>query len=363
MRILIDIGHPAHVHLFKHFAWEMQNRRHKIVITVRFIESAIKLLDYYGFSYSILGNKYDNIYQKGLSQLKYDYEIYKILKKERIDFAIGTPFNIAHASKLNKTISIILDDDDDDVQPLMVFFGHPFADCLLSPDPLYGSRRNRGTIYYAGYHELFYLHPNRLVIENDVLKTAKIKEDEKYFILRFNSFKAHHDIGIHGLSGENKKELVKFLSQYGKIYITSEREIEPQFEKYKITIPSYKIHSFIAHSTMLIGDSQTMTSEAAILGIPALKCNNFAGKLSVPNELEYKYQLCYSFLPADFDKMLLKIEELLKTSDLKKEWQRRRQQMLAEKIDVTAFLVWFVENYPDSFRIMKENPDYQFRFR
>ena len=37
--------------------------------------------------------------------------------------------------------------------------------------------------------------------------------------------------------------------------------------------------------------------------------------------------------------------------------------MLADKIDVTAFLVWFVENYPQSFQIMKENPDYQLRFK
>jgi len=38
-----------------------------------------------------------------------------------------------------------------------------------------------------------------------------------------------------------------------------------------------------------------MTSEAAMLGTPSLKLNSFAGKLSVPNELEQKYQLCYSF--------------------------------------------------------------------
>jgi hypothetical protein len=37
--------------------------------------------------------------------------------------------------------------------------------------------------------------------------------------------------------------------------------------------------------------------------------------------------------------------------------------MLSDKIDVTAFMVWFVENYPESAKIMKENPDYQWRFR
>jgi hypothetical protein len=37
--------------------------------------------------------------------------------------------------------------------------------------------------------------------------------------------------------------------------------------------------------------------------------------------------------------------------------------MLKEKIDVTAFLVWFIENYPESVRIMREDPDYQEKFK
>ena len=43
--------------------------------------------------------------------------------------------------------------------------------------------------------------------------------------------------------------------------------------------------------------------------------------------------------------------------------QKRRKKMLADKIDVTAFLVWFVENYPKSVKIMKGNPKYPERFK
>jgi hypothetical protein len=102
---------------------------------------------------------------------------------------------------------------------------------------------------------------------------------------------------------------------------------------------------------MFIGDSQTMTSESAILGTPSLKCNTFAGNLSVPNELEHKYKLCFSFQPEDFDKMILKIKQLISTPNLKQEFQQRRLKMLADKIDVTAFMVWFIENYPESAKI------------
>jgi predicted glycosyltransferase len=105
-----------------------------------------------------------------------------------------------------------------------------------------------------------------------------------------------------------------------------------------------------------------MTSEAAILGTPAIKCNTFAGKLAIPNELEDKYQLCYAFLPEESDKMLAKIEELISLSDLKKLWNERKERMLSDKIDVTAFYIWFIENYPQSVKTLSENPDFQKQF-
>jgi hypothetical protein len=37
--------------------------------------------------------------------------------------------------------------------------------------------------------------------------------------------------------------------------------------------------------------------------------------------------------------------------------------MLADMIDVTAFAVWFVENFPKSRCIMQENPSYTNKFR
>ena len=108
-----------------------------------------------------------------------------------------------------------------------------------------------------------------------------------------------------------------------------------------------------------------MTSEAAILGVPALKCNTFAGRLSVPNELENQYGLCYAYHPDDFDKMYGHVKSLLERDpeDLRAEWQSKRSRFLADHIDVTAFFTWFIENYPASLETMKTNPDYQWNFK
>jgi len=356
MKILIDIGHPAHVHLFKNLISALSSKGHKILVTVKDIPAAKILLDLYGIPYLEIGKKSDSIKGKFVNQLKYDWRLLHLVRKNKIDLMIGTSITIAHVSRLCQADSIVFDDDDDEVQPLMTKLGHPFADLVLSPDALKNKRKKKETIYYAGYHELAYLHPKRFSPDDDVIKEAGIKDSEKYFVLRFNSFKAHHDIGVHGLSIENKRKLVNMLSEHGKVFITTEREIDPEFEKYKISIPAHKIHSFLSYSTMFLGDSQTMTSEAAVLGIPSIRSNSFVGRISYLEEEEHKYGLTFGYKINSTNKMFTKIEELLSMPELLKVWQSKRDKMLSEKIDVTAFMVWFVENYPESVRVMKENP-------
>lgn len=363
MNILIDIGHPAHVHYYRNLTSELQKRNHKVVLSVKNIPVAKSLLDYYGFEYYTLPKKKDGLRDKILGQLKYNWQIWNICKKEKIDIALGTSVSIAHVSKVSSVKSVLLDDDDDEVQPFITKYVNPFTDNLLSPEALKGKRKRKDTIYYPGYHELAYLHPIRFKPDESIIKEVGLKKCESFFIMRFNSFLAHHDIGIKGLSLNQKLLLIDLLKPHGKIFITTERNIEPELQQYQLKISPEKIHSLMAFATMFLGDSQTMTSEAAVLGTPALKCNTFAGKLSVPNELENIYGLCYSFLPNEFDKMIMKIKSLLEKENLDEIWNKKRQVMLSDKIDVTAFLTWFIENYPQSVKIMKENPDYQYRFK
>ena len=58
MNILIDIGHPAHVHVTKHFAHEMEAKGHCVLFTCRQKEFIIQLLEAEGFQYVSFGKKY-----------------------------------------------------------------------------------------------------------------------------------------------------------------------------------------------------------------------------------------------------------------------------------------------------------------
>ncbi len=106
-----------------------------------------------------------------------------------------------------------------------------------------------------------------------------------------------------------------------------------------------------------------MSVEAAMLGTPSLRFNDFAGKIGVLEELEHKYELTFAVPSSKPQQLYDKVQELLDTPDLYETFQQRRQRMLSDKIDVTAFFTWFIENYPESRTIMKENPNYQLNFK
>ena len=96
-----------------------------------------------------------------------------------------------------------------------------------------------------------------------------------------------------------------------------------------------------------------MASEAAVLGVPGIFINNTS--ICYTREEEDKYGLVFNFTESEDDqeKAIQKGLELITTSGIKEEWARRRQKMLDDKIDVTGFLVRFVEGWPGSFKGVK----------
>lgn len=341
MNILIDIAHPAHVHVTRNVYNELIKRGHKVYVTVKDIPSAVTLLDIYKIPYIHLGGKKDSLYKKALLQIMYNLKIWWLVVTRNIHVGFSSSITPAHISRITKMRSILIDDDDDAVEPLFVKWGHAFADFVLSPACII--RSTNKLVSYNGYHELAYLHPNRFTPDASVLTEIGVKEGEKYFVLRFNAFKAHHDVGVCGLSKENKWKIIRLLENKGRVFITTEREIDPEFSDYQLRLSPEKIHSLLYYATMLIGDSQTMTSEAAVLGTPAIRSNTFVGRLACLEEEEHKYELTYGFLPEDYEAMQARIEELLALPNLKEVWEERRKRMLADKIDVTDFFVKFIE--------------------
>lgn len=337
------------MHLLHPLAEELKRRGHRLHYSVRDIPVAIRLMEHYGMTpYLPLGSKHDRLAGKAQDVVRQDMELLHYVRRNRIGLGLSSGIVLSHVSQVTGMKALMFDDDDDAAEPLVVRYGHPLSHSVFTPDCIV--RQTKKAVYYPGTHELAYLHPRRFTPDPAVLARAGIaSEGERFFIMRFVALKGHHDIGQAGLSLEQKRQLVELLKPHGRVIITSERPVEEEFEPYRMPVPPEDIHSLMAYSSLFVGDSQTMTSEAAVLGVPALKCNTFAGRLSVPNMLEDRFGLCRAFLPSQFDDMCQVLNEMLSMAPdaLRSEWQAKRQRMLAALTDPTEFFVRYIEKIFD----------------
>ena len=345
MKIVVDINHPAHVHYFKNFIWEMEKRGHNIMITASKKDVSYKLLQKYGFEFIELGSYGDSLIKKMINIPIMDYKMYKAVKDFNPDLFLGFgSIRNAHISRILRKPCINLDDSEPSPQEHLLYV--PFSDVILTPSCF---RKNFGKkhIRYNGYIELAYLHPNWFTPDPSVLEEVGLKLGDKYTVIRFVSWIASHDFGRKGII--DKISLVKELEQYESIFVSSEKKLDNHLEKYRLLISPEKIHNFIYYSNLFVCDGQTMTTEAALLGVPTIRCNSFVGPRDMGNfiELEHKYGLIFNF--NNLNDAIAKSKELIVDNDLKSIWAKKRCALLKEKIDVTSFLVEFIESYPESF--------------
>ena len=358
MRILIDIGHPAHVHYFRNFIKLMQNKGHEFFIVARNRSIIFYLLSHFKIDYYDRGKGKHSIAGKLIYMLHADFKIFKCARRFRPDLFISfaSPY-AAQVSWILRKPHIALDDTEH--ATFSQLFYKPFSKVFLNPYCFYENFGIR-QIRFNSLTELFYLHPNYFTPAYDILDLLGIKGGTKYILLRFVSWSANHDIGQSGLDLETKKKLVKILTQEYKVFISTEEE-NPDvfFEPYLLKIPPEKIHDVIFFAHLFIAESGTMASEAAILGTPVIYVNS----LPLMGYLKEEMNSGMLFHFKDSLNVVEKVTELLLIPDLKNEFISNQREMLTNKIDITSFMVWFIENYPESVGVMKKNPEFQYNFQ
>lgn len=336
---LFYLGHPAHYHNVSVVAKELYLKGIDVVLVARAKDVLFELLE--GLPYEIIYLKP----KKGTNKLaliatiiKREFIMLRLAIKYRPKILVGTDIVIAHIGKLLRIPSVILNEDDAKEVPFLAKFGFRYASAVFSPHCCEISPYNHKKIGYNGYHELAYLHPDYFT--PDKTKIQELFADrEKYFILRFAELTAHHDEGKSGINLTVAKKLVQKLSPHGRVYITSERKLEAELEKYRISISPKNIHHALYFANLYIGDSQTMAAEAAVLGTPSIRFNDFVGKLGYLEELEHKYQLTFGIDTSHPELLFSKIDELLADTSLKSNFKERKEKMLKNCDDVAQ--LWF----------------------
>lgn len=364
MKILIYVGHPAQYHFFKHTIRKLENDGNEIKLLIKTKDILEQLLKEDGQKYLNIQDTFRKNTKWGIlsASFKRTWAVYKIAKTFKADLLLGTDSSIAQAGWLLRKPAITTLEDDVEVIKTFSNLTFPFTSDLLVPIVCRVGKWDAKKIGYAGYMKLAYLHPNYFTPDKSIVSSYGINQE--FILIRLAKLSAHHDDGIKGLDRELVDKVISIAETKGyQVYISAETSLDDRLKKYQLKIKHTDIHHLMAYASLLISDSQSMSVEAAMLGVPNLRFSDFAGRISVLEELENKYGLTIGIKTNEPQRLTDEEEKLLSMSDVRAEFQDRRKKMLNEKIDVTAFLTWFIENYPQSRQTLRKNPNYQFNFK
>jgi len=349
-RLLIDVGHPAHVHLFNELASVLALKGWDILFTLREKGESKALLIAYKLPLIAYGHSENKPISKIFSVIGKCIDLNKIFKSFQPTLSISHgSFYLSLVSWYNNTPNITLEDTGNMEQILLYL---PFTQTILTPNS-YHHDHGKKQIRYNSFHEAAYIN---VVAEKNRRQNHGYKPN--VILIRLVDWTATHDIGHHGLSIETILELLKLGDEETEFKILSEKSLPVELKNYELFIAPDQLHEYLLRVKLYIGEGATLASECAIMGIPTIYVNPL--KAGVIDE-KIDAGLMYHFV-TDLE-VLKKVKELLNDPNILMKHQNAVADFYRGKIDLTAFLVWFIENYPTSARIMKENPDYQYNFK
>lgn len=348
-RFLFFFVHPSKYYLFRESINNLKAKGHIVDVAIISKDVLEPLIKNEGWEYvnifpegrrSKSTGRLSILFSTGINFFKTIWRLWKLTKGKKYDIFI-TDDCLSIVGWLKRIPSYMFVDDDLAVVPeaWILFI---FANKIITPEETDIEQFMFKRIGYKAYHELAYLHPKYFKPSIEIIDGFN-PDRKRFFIIRLVSLTASHDIDKNGIDNNKVDELINLLTEYGNVYISSERELENKYEKYKLKINPSDIAHVLFYADMFIGDSQTMNTEAALLGTPAIRFNDFVGKISTMNEIEFKYNLSYGFKTNDFEGLLKKVQDLLQKNDLKEIWAERRRKLLNDKIDLNEWMIEFFE--------------------
>ncbi len=340
MKVIFNITHPAGVHFFKNSISKLEEQGNSTLIVTRNKDVTIELLNLYHFPYITASTIGKGFLGKVLELFIHTYHLTRAMREFCPDLIISnsSPF-AAWAGYLRGVPHIAFDDTEHALIGHMLYV--PITPVICSPS-CYNRSLGKKQVRYAGFKELAYLHPEVFTPDPKIVESVGLSTKEKYFIIRQVSWEAEHDRGQSGFRGDDVKKLIELLSQHGKIVFTSERKQTLELlGNPSLIIPKTIIHHLLYFADMYIGEGGTMATEAALLGTPSIFVSTLKG--GNWDELQNKYGLMFTC--DNGQDALVKTTEWLSIPGIKTTWRERREKLLADKVNVTQWMVDFFNQY------------------
>ncbi|NIB98539.1 DUF354 domain-containing protein [Halobacterium sp. R2-5] len=338
MRVLVDVTHPAHVHLFRHAVEAFRERGHEVRVASREKDVTTDLLDAFGIEHTVLSRK-----RSGATGVVREWStrgarLARLAAGFRPDVVLSrlNPAS-AHVASLFGVPNVVFHDNE--VAGLLDRVTAPFAEVVATPAAF---DRDLPTehVRYQGFHELAYLHPARFTPDADRLRAAGVDPAEPYSVVRLVAMDGHHDAGSDGFSQGALAALVEGLDDHGEVYVSSEADLPGDLAAHAMPVPAEAMHDLLAFADVYVGDSATVATEAGVLGTPSVRYN------PLDTEMGNFASLAEYGLVQSTQSEREAVETALGLAadpDAGRRWRRRRRDLLADNIDLTSFVVELTE--------------------
>ena len=319
MKYIFELNHPKHYYQFKYIMQMLQRNGHKVQVLARDKDVLLNVLQEENVPYEIFGLHAKNMRDKVLATPKLVLNYLKIAKREKPDVIVSKASLYGTlVARLIGAKAIIFPDSE--VVTLTNKVVVPMCSSVVTP-ATFGLDFGKKHIRIKGFFEDCYLAPSVFQPKEEVVKLYGLKKP--YALFRFVGWYANHDVNNSGFTAEQQRTMLQVAEQKMHVYISSEKKLPEDLEKYKLPTPAAEIHSVLAHADLYVGDSQTMATEAALLGTPAIRSNSFVGPNDMTNfiVLEQQYDLLRNI--RDYEGVVDTIQDMIQNSR-KQEWETKK---------------------------------------
>lgn len=346
MRYVFFVNTPAQAHMYRGAVSRLADAGHDPVVLAREYGCTTTLLDYHDVPYQVYGARTDAQWSWARRMPRHFAGAVRLARHHDPDVVFGKGvFATVTGTLLRVPAVVVVDSEPVPIEHTVSRFA---ARTILSP-AAFGRDLGPNHHRFHGFKESAYLHPDAFDPDPSVREALGLAPDERFALLRFNAFNAHHDVGRSGIAPADRRTLVDRLSEELTVLVSAEGDtLDALSDGAADDVRAFDVHparwhDALAEASLVVADTQTTVTEAALLGTPAVRSNSFVGDDDMGNFRELEAQGLVRNVET-FEETLEVALSIARDPSTADRWRRRRDDYVAETVDLTGLLVEVAEN-------------------
>lgn len=339
MKYIFELNHPKHYYQFKYVMAKLMEDGNEVKVVARDKDVLLKVLQQEQVEYELFGRHNKKMFWKVFGTIPILFKYGRMMRKFDPDVIVSkASFYAVLLARVQGRKSVIFPDSE--VVKVTNKYVVPLATKVITPET-FGLDYGRKHIRIKGFFEDCYLSPSVFTPDETVLEKYGVQRP--YALFRFVGWYANHDVGNGGFTFEQKVKLVNEVEKHMIVYVSSEKPLPDELKHCQLSTPASLMHHVLAFADLYLGDSQTMATESALLGTPAIRSNSFVGDNDMTNfkVLENKFGLLKNV--ALFDQVERTAIDYAEHSK-KEEWMEKKKKYYAYSGDVNHQIVSILES-------------------